>query len=121
MATDTMTMRKGRLFSIAAAFLTLVPSAWAQRYSEWRTYRASDGMAESACVSVTVGVNEKVLAKHINAGSVSELNGYSIASFAADGGLRGAQRYPPAAAEDQAPGCFRNPWPKNPPRGRAWA
>src|ERR1700743_1938948 len=82
MATDIMTMRKGRLFLIATAFLTLAPSAWAQRYSEWRTFRASDGMAESSCVSVTVGVNEKVLAKHINAGSISELNGYSIASFA---------------------------------------
>lgn len=63
------------------AFITLAPMAWGQRYSDWRIYRAADGMAESACVSVIVGANEKVLATHINADSISELNGYSITSF----------------------------------------
>ncbi|HEX4264323.1 MAG TPA: ATP-binding protein [Verrucomicrobiae bacterium] len=77
-----MTTRKGRFFLVAAAFITLVPTAWCQRYSDWRIYRAADGMAESPCVSVTVGGNEKVLAKHINVDSISELNGYSVTSFA---------------------------------------
>jgi len=79
MAIDTMTTRKGRF--LLAVFILLAPMARAQRYSDWRIYRAPDGMAESACVSVTVGVNEKVITKHINADSISELDGYSIKSF----------------------------------------
>ncbi len=75
-----MTTRKGCFF--LAAFLTLAPMAFAQRYSEWRTYRAGDGMPESACVSVTAGTSGKVLARHINSDSISELDGYSINSFA---------------------------------------
>ncbi|HLX70446.1 MAG TPA: two-component regulator propeller domain-containing protein, partial [Verrucomicrobiae bacterium] len=65
----------------AAAFLALAPSAWCQRYSDWRVYRASDGLAESACVSVSIGVDGKVLVKHLDAGSISVLDGYSIKSF----------------------------------------
>jgi signal transduction histidine kinase/ligand-binding sensor domain-containing protein len=78
-----MTMRKGRFFLVATAFITLAPLALAQRYSDWRTYRAADGLAESPCVSVTIGANEKVIAKHINVDAISELNGYSVASFGA--------------------------------------
>lgn len=81
MAIDTMTTRKGCF--LLAVFIMLAPMvARAQRYSDWRIYRASDGMAETPCVSVTVGVSEKIITKHINAESISELNGYSIASFA---------------------------------------
>jgi signal transduction histidine kinase len=75
-------MIKGRFFQIAAAFLALAPAAFAQRYPDWRIFRAGDGMPESPCVSVTAGLNEKVLTKHINSDSVSELNGYTITSFA---------------------------------------
>jgi signal transduction histidine kinase/ligand-binding sensor domain-containing protein len=74
-----MTTRKGCFF--LAAFLTLAPAAFAQRYSDWRIFRAADGMPESPCVSVTVGSNEKVLTKHINSDSISELNGHTISSF----------------------------------------
>jgi signal transduction histidine kinase len=81
MALETMTTRKGRFSFIAAAFLALVPAAWGQRYSDWRVYRASDGLAESRCVSVTADVNEKVVTKHIDTNTISELNGYSVNSF----------------------------------------
>jgi signal transduction histidine kinase len=74
-----MTTRKGCFF--LAVFIALAPMAFAQRYSDWRIYHASDGMAESACVSVAIGPNEKVLTKHINTDSISELNGYSITNF----------------------------------------
>src|SRR5882724_4418607 len=79
MAIDTMTTRKGRF--LLAVFIWIAPMARAQRYRDWRIYRAPDGMAESACVSVTVGVNEKIITKHINTDSISELNGYSITTF----------------------------------------
>jgi signal transduction histidine kinase len=65
----------------AAAFLALSPSAWCQRYPDWRAFRASDGMAESACVSVSIGANGNILAKHLDVDSISELDGYSITSF----------------------------------------
>ncbi|HXS67441.1 MAG TPA: two-component regulator propeller domain-containing protein, partial [Candidatus Polarisedimenticolia bacterium] len=74
-----MITRKGCVF--LAVFSLLTPLAWGQRYSDWRIYRASDGMAESPCVSVTVSANEKVLTKHINTNSISELDGYTITSF----------------------------------------
>ena len=74
-----MTTRKGCFF--LAMFIALAPMAFAQRYSDWRIYHAADGMAESACVSVAVGPNEKVLTKHINTDSISELNGYSITNY----------------------------------------
>ena len=80
MAIDIKTTRKGCF--LLAVLLMLAPMARAQRYSDWRTYRASDGLAETACVSVTAGANEKIIVKHINAESISELNGYSITSFA---------------------------------------
>ena len=76
-----MMTRKARFFATAAAFLALAPNVWSQRYSDWRVYRASDGMAESACVSVSVGINGNVLVKHLDADSISELDGYSIRSF----------------------------------------
>ena len=75
-------MIKGRFFLIAAAFLTLAPMAFAQRYSDWRMYRADDGMPESACVSVTAGLTGNVLARHINSDSISKLDGFSISTFA---------------------------------------
>ncbi|HEY1424185.1 MAG TPA: hypothetical protein VGF20_12070, partial [Candidatus Acidoferrum sp.] len=74
-------MIKGRFFQITAAFIALAPAAFAQRSSDWRIFRASDGMPESACVSVTASSNDKVLAKHINADSFSELNGFTITTF----------------------------------------
>jgi signal transduction histidine kinase len=80
-ATETMMTRKGRFFLVAAAFIALVPMARCQRYSDWRTYRQSDGLAESPCVAVSVGVNGKVLVKHLNADFISELNGYSITTY----------------------------------------
>lgn len=73
--------RKARFLLTVAAFLALAPSAWCQRYSDWRVYHASDGMAESACVSVSIGANGEVLVKHLDADSISELDGYSITSF----------------------------------------
>lgn len=61
--------------------MTLALAARGQRYSDWRIYRATDGMAESACVSVTVGANETVLARHVDTNSISELDGYTVQSL----------------------------------------
>ena len=78
-----MITRKRRFFLLAAAFVALAPLARGQRYSDWRVYRASDGLPESACVSVSIGANGKVFVKHVDVDSISELDGYSITSFPA--------------------------------------
>src|SRR5436305_1770966 len=78
-----MMTRKVRFLLLATAFITLAPAAWCQRYSDWRIYHASDGLPESSCVSVSVSGNGKVLVKHFNTDSVSELDGYSITPFSA--------------------------------------
>ena len=79
MAINTMTTRKGCFF--LAVFLSLAPMAFGQRYADWRIFRAPDGMPDSSCVSVAIGPNEKILTKHINTDSISELNGFSITNF----------------------------------------
>jgi ligand-binding sensor domain-containing protein len=51
---------------------------WGQKAANWHVYRVTDGLAESACVSVSVTPQGKVLARHLDLASVSELDGYSI-------------------------------------------
>src|SRR5258706_4996296 len=65
-------------FLLGAAFVALVQTSLAQRASNWRVYKAADGLPESACVSVTVSPNGKVLVKHLSQPAVSELDGYAI-------------------------------------------
>jgi signal transduction histidine kinase len=74
-----MMTRRGRFF--LALILALAPLARAQRYSDFRMYRAVDGMAESACVSVSISANGKVVAKHLNEDSMSLLDGFTVAQF----------------------------------------
>lgn len=76
-----MMTRRRCSFLLAAALIALARTGLCQRYSDMRVYHASDGLAESACVSVSIGINEKVLVKHLNVDSIDELDGYSITSF----------------------------------------
>lgn len=76
-----MMTRRGCFFLITAMFIALAPDGLCQRYLDWRVYHASDGLAESACVSVSIGINGKVLVKHLNVDSIDELDGYSITNF----------------------------------------
>jgi signal transduction histidine kinase/streptogramin lyase len=69
---------KGRFILLAAAFLTLAGVCQGQPASNWRVYKMADGLPESACVSVTVSPQGKVLAKHLNLPSISELDGYRV-------------------------------------------
>lgn len=78
-----MITRKARFFLLAAAFVALAPFARGQRYSDWRIYRAADGLPESACVSVSLGANGRVFVKHVDLDTISQLDGYSISSFPA--------------------------------------
>src|SRR6266853_5785094 len=71
-------MIKGRLILVAAVVIALGLPVQAQKASNWRVYRLADGLPESACVSVTIAPQGKVLAKHLNFPLISELDGYSL-------------------------------------------
>jgi signal transduction histidine kinase len=83
MAAGTNMTRNGRLLLLGAAtaWLALVMTAHGQRVSNWRVYKKADGLPESACESVTLGLNGKILTTHRHAASAAELDGYSITNF----------------------------------------
>ena len=59
--------------------LGLAASCWGQKTSYyWRSYKLADGLPESACISVTVSPQGKVLVRHFAMPFVSELDGYTI-------------------------------------------
>jgi len=67
-----------RVSLVASAVLLLVAPALAQKVSNWRVYRAADGMPESACASVTIGSHGRVLVKHVSQPFITHLDGYSM-------------------------------------------
>src|SRR5205085_7351376 len=72
-------MTPAGLFLLTGAALVALPgTTLAQRAGNWRVYRMTDGLPESACSSVTLGSQGKVVAKHPNAPFISELDGYSV-------------------------------------------
>src|SRR5437667_114480 len=52
---------KGIALCLGAALVALAETSWAERASNWRVYKVADGLAESACLSVTVAPQGKVL------------------------------------------------------------
>src|SRR6266566_7839535 len=74
---------KGIALFLGAALVALAETSWAERASNWRVYKVADGLAESACLSVTVTPQGKVLARHLNLPSISELDGYEVNSIPA--------------------------------------
>jgi signal transduction histidine kinase len=73
---------KGWMVLLGAALVALAEPSWGQNPQDWpvnwRVYRMADGLPESACVSVALGPQGKVLARHLTSGSVSELDGYTV-------------------------------------------
>src|ERR1035437_8814527 len=60
---------KGLILLLGATLVALVETSWAQKPPDWpvnwRVYRMADGLPESACVSVTLAPQGKVLARHL--------------------------------------------------------
>ncbi len=69
---------KGLLLFLGAVFVALAERSWGQKAPNWRVYKTADGMPESACISVAIGPQGKVLARHLNPASVSEVDGYAV-------------------------------------------
>ncbi len=67
---------------LSAALLALPETSWGQKSSDagsyWRVCRLASGLPEPACVSVTLAPQGKILFRHLNSGSVSQLDGYAV-------------------------------------------
>ncbi|HSU54259.1 MAG TPA: ATP-binding protein [Candidatus Dormibacteraeota bacterium] len=73
-------MRRATLCLIALCLCSPF-GARAQRVGNWRAYRSPDGLPESACVSVTLSAQGKLIAKHPNVGLISEFDGYTVSTI----------------------------------------
>src|SRR5437879_3229431 len=78
--------RSDRMVFLSAAFVALAQASSGQRAANWRVYKATDGLAESACISVSLAPQGKVLVKHLSLPSISELDGYAITVLGAPEG-----------------------------------
>ena len=65
-------------FPLLAASLLVTSAALGQRASSWRSYKLADGMPESACISVSLAGQGKILVKHLNQTSLTEVDGYNV-------------------------------------------
>lgn len=81
LAGKKMKFAAGRLLPGFAAVLSLAAiSAGGQQSQYWRSFRKIDGLAESACDSVTLGLNGQILVSHRRT-AVSQLDGYSVSNY----------------------------------------
>ena len=68
-----------RLFLLfGPALVAWTEASWGQKVSNWRVYRAADGLSESACMSLEMAPHGRILVRHFNLASISELDGYGI-------------------------------------------
>src|ERR1700689_1910342 len=76
------TLQTGRFILLGAAWLALAGVAEAQRAVNWRVYRTADGLPESACASVSLGGQGKIITTHPGNHSASELDGFGVTTIA---------------------------------------
>lgn len=61
-----------------SAVLVSAGTCFGQKSSNWRLYKLADRMPESACISVTVSPQGRVLARHFSLPAVTELDGFGV-------------------------------------------
>ena len=69
---------RAALLLLAMALLAQAQTLFAQPTNHWRVFTQADGLAENACVSVTLGASGNVLVRHLKSASVSVLDGYDV-------------------------------------------
>ncbi len=74
-----------RLLVHLAASLAVVASARGQRPSNWRAFKAADGLPDSVALSVTESPRHRIWVKHPGGESVSWLDGYSVGTIPSPG------------------------------------
>src|SRR5438552_3454248 len=70
--------RTGWIVFLGAAFVTLAGTTMGQRPPNWRVYKLPDGLPESACISVSISSQGKVVANHLSVSSITKLDGYTV-------------------------------------------
>ncbi|HZQ47206.1 MAG TPA: hypothetical protein VFC07_09350, partial [Verrucomicrobiae bacterium] len=78
-------MSKCRLLTLGAGLLATATISWAQNASNWRSYKVADGLPETIVSSVAVGPHGNVWVKHLNAESISCLDGYDVKTIPSPG------------------------------------
>ena len=76
---------KCRFLIFVASLLAAVTASRAQNASSWRVYKSADGLPETIASSVTVEPHGAVWVKHLNAESISRLDGYEIKTIPSPG------------------------------------
>ncbi len=84
-------MSKRWILCWGTAFLAATTAGWAQKASNWRVYKAADGLPESHASSITVSSRGTVWVKHLNSPLISSLDGYTIKTLPSPG--IGANRF----------------------------
>src|SRR5207237_3404377 len=70
--------RNGWIVFLGAAFVAVAETTLGQRPASWRVYKVIDGLPESACSSVSISPQGKVVGKHLNLLSASNGGGYTV-------------------------------------------
>ena len=73
------------LLILATALAVPAPTLFAQTRGHWSAFKKVDGLAENACVSVTIGAGGTILVRHVKSTTVSALDGYEVTSIPAPG------------------------------------
>jgi signal transduction histidine kinase/ligand-binding sensor domain-containing protein len=71
--------------AFALLLLALPPALFAQRSSNWRVYRASDGMEDSVCTGVSISARSGIWVQHPDRKRVSAMDGYDVQKFVLPG------------------------------------
>ena len=79
---------RGWFSFLAAASLALAQCALAQPAGHWRAIKKSDGLAETLCVSVTLGASGNVLVRHAKSADISVFDGYEVTVIPGHGANR---------------------------------
>jgi signal transduction histidine kinase len=69
--------------ALALAFAALAAGVSAQPANQWRAFTRYDGLAETACLSVTLGDGGNVLLRHPKASAISVFDGYQFTTIPA--------------------------------------
>jgi signal transduction histidine kinase len=70
-----------RIFLAGTVLLALARAGRGQSAANWRVYKVDDGMHQSACISVSVAPNGKIVALQRNRSFVTKLDGYNVTSI----------------------------------------
>src|ERR1051325_3229934 len=82
----TKQMWPARWFPTLVCILFAWPGgSWAQKASNWRAFRAADGLAESVNKSVTISSRGNVWIRHFEANTIDCLDGYEVQSIPSPG------------------------------------